>query len=1190
MKCIFLIKNMTKKLKNKGSVNGNLIAIKQAFLSGKKNPRQVISVLKNNYSSSEVEQVINDLSKFKHSYKYIYGIPLPKKYDELMKCQPLKSRGNLEKEINWYTITLCNFSEEINYFLNMKNKFEVKLINGEYNEAEEIINSIENDICVSVWSIENRLLLEEFRGGLEKNKEFLSIINEYDNSVIISIAADFFSKRAETSMSVENCNQNFNKLINKINDSKLKEYLFFKLNYRGNNTYSDAAFILHVDNNLSIIDKYLTYIKMIEMIVIDFENGKKFLKNIKKVYKKIKDNSLKKIIQYYQPETEIILDEESILLNKINNLYILGRYEECLNLCRENIKIYSNCFKLYDYYIKSLMYLNLDLNLESDSENNSLLNKILKNMYSIYIDKINTSISIDNIGRIMQQLSSAKISYQLYEFLQKRFLGLESRSNTILSELNTEVTLPDFSRVYLDKHDSIKYLNNYYETIKDNQFTSFLLTYYKNLNCLNEAYSNDIPIYRKDMYIAKQYVTKEVYNEAIKIYENNLIPKYRNSNDLCKKYVFEEIMKNLYLSYLNIGNISKCIDILIESYLEYNTFFPLRFDIERLIKTVERQTIADKKVLFKDISIPIMYYINTKIFGEDLQNSSKIAGAIDNYLKLNSLNTPSSIQKNYQHLDRTRLIFFLRKVCNTEILRRSYKINSPEKLMNERIAICNWLINLDEENANDYNQEKKDILKEIMIEKRMRVFDESKIYVDTEAITNVTIPQIKESFERYVKATTFSKELKFVDLDVDSNNISSLIYLNDDKINEVEVTYSHDYKYTLFKELAIQLRDQFLFNKQFGLDTFLSARIRHGIITTKLRKIFEDLNLITLKDKSGIYLENEYWNLELAIDNENKEYELNKILDEFSNKIDCIIYEKLKGWMQIKIDSKSNGLFEYKFDESILREYYEKYENITNCEILVDSIFESMWIKSEENLEIIKDKLSNELKDDFLLELDCLNKQVKSLLVNNNNFMSIVSNLTACKVKIENEMNSLIKWFNINKNEYVIDYSMDELLSTCLAIIDNEEFSSKIYEGLMISSNKIFIGSCFTYFVDILLILLNNIIGKSKVKVSDLNIIMEVIEKNDILKINISNNVSDVADFDKIIKIINEIKCNLTNCTDMGKTREEGGTGFYKIDKILKYNLKRNNYNFDFYLENDKFTVNIEIETGGLVKNEDTSC
>ncbi|MCB2357045.1 hypothetical protein [Clostridium estertheticum] len=1188
MKCILLIKIMSKK-KRKSIVNGKLIAIRQELLAGKKDSRQIICKLKNNFNIIEIEKVIDELFNFKQFYKDIYGIALPKTYDELMKYPPFKSSGSLEKEINWYTVTLCKFSKEINCFIDMKNKFEIKLINGEYNEAEEIINYIEKDICVSVWSIENRLLLEEFKDGLEKNKELLSIINEYENNGIIPLVADFLSKRAERGMSFENYNQNLNRLINKVDGIDLKEYLFFKLNHWENNIYSEPAFILHVDNNLSIIDRYITYIKMIEMIVVDFESGKAFIGNIMKLSKKINDKGLIKIIQYYQPETEIILDEISILINMVNDLYLVGKYEECLNLCKENISTYSNCFQLYNYYVKSLMYLNL----EFKSGNNSLMNELLVNIYSIYIDKIKTDAAYDNIKRIIQQLSSAKINYQLHEFLFERLMGLESRSNTILSELNTEITLPNFSRVYKDKNNAIQYLNKYYETNKDVYSTSFLLTYYQNINGHNEVYDNEIPSLRRERYIAKQYIIKEAYNDAIIIYENNLIPKYNNSIDLCKKYVFEEIMKNLYISYLNISDISKCLDILIENYFEYNKYFTLRFDIKTLIQKIENQTISEKKILFKNISIAILYHINSKMFGDDLQNSSKIVGAIDNYLRLNKINTPSNIQNNFENINLKRLIFFLSRVCNTEILRRSYKINSPEKLMNERTAICNWLINLDPENSNEYLQEKKDILKGIMIEKRMKVFDESKIYVDTEAITNIAISLIKESFERYVKATSFTKGFKFVDLDIDSENISSLIYLNDDKpnkINEHEVTYVNDFKYTIFKELVIQLRDQFLFNKQFGLDSFLSARIRHGIITTKLRKKFEDLYLVTLKDKTGIYDKNDYWNSKISIEGEDKRAGFNNILDEFSNKIDVIIYEKLKEWMQIKIDSKSNGLFEYKFDETILKQYYEKYKDIDSCEIFIDSIFESLWIRSEENLDNIKNKLSSELKHDFLYELNCLNNQIKTLFPNNDNFMRLFSSITVCKVKIESEVDSLIKWFNINKNEYFINYSMDELLSTCLAIIDNEEFSCKIRSGLTIISDKTFVGNRFTYFVDILLILLNNSIRRSQVKVADLDIKMEIIQKEEILKIRISNNVSEKDGFDKIIDAINEIKFNLTNSNDMGKIRKEGGTGFYKIDKILKYNLKRNNYKFNFYLENNIFIVNIEMETGGLVEYEDTSC
>lgn len=50
-------------------------------------------------------------------------------------------------------------------------------MNGDYQQAENSTQIQIEEICVSLWSIENRFLMIELRKGLKENTNFLNEIN-----------------------------------------------------------------------------------------------------------------------------------------------------------------------------------------------------------------------------------------------------------------------------------------------------------------------------------------------------------------------------------------------------------------------------------------------------------------------------------------------------------------------------------------------------------------------------------------------------------------------------------------------------------------------------------------------------------------------------------------------------------------------------------------------------------------------------------------------------------------------------------------------------------------------------------------------------------------------------------------------------------------------------------------------------
>ena len=65
--------------------------------------------------------------------------------------------------------------------------------------------------------------------------------------------------------------------------------------------------------------------------------------------------------------------------------------------------------------------------------------------------------------------------------------------------------------------------------------------------------------------------------------------------------------------------------------------------------------------------------------------------------------------------------------------------------------------------------------------------------------------------------------------------------------------FSKDPQFDIYKDIFYFLRDKFLFSN-YGLQQYLSARIRHGVLLGEIRPEFENLNLITEKEKALIVI------------------------------------------------------------------------------------------------------------------------------------------------------------------------------------------------------------------------------------------------------------------------------------------------------------------------------------------------
>lgn len=564
----------------------------------------------NRLQISLIDEIFN--KKFL-GFECIFGNPLPKNISELRTTNFLLYENDLEKEICWNSLIIEKFSDKINNYIVLMDKFEKSIIVGNYNIGDDILNSIENNICVSICGIENRFLLEEYSNGVEKNKKKLSEINKMVNNDILSILCDFLSNKVEKNSSFDNYKIRLKEFLKEGTIYKaIYDYLIFRLDKFNDFNDSALANALFIESTSSIIDRYNSLIKVLQIIYssknIDIKIKQSADRAIEILSKSINDSRLIRMATIRKLNINIKVDDLTSKFSIISDSYTNGDYLNCFDLIKNELNNNANIFELYEYFVKSIMFLNYSLNNLIYEDN--IKNTIIKNMYKLYIKDEDTINAANELLNLAKTLSEWNMGSQIKNFVENRISKNCFDKTSILSELNSNVINPRLCLAFENYEDSIRYLVKLSELGIAN--TTVQLFIY-NLDLENNISDGKIYIkgqikideIRKILYEAKAYKNKKVYEKAICLYEKIINEKINLLNKTIKRYILEKVLVDLFEIYLDKNEILKCINILVDNYF-YVEYIIIRMNKNSLYNRIEA---SKSNEINSNIKTSIFYYI-----------------------------------------------------------------------------------------------------------------------------------------------------------------------------------------------------------------------------------------------------------------------------------------------------------------------------------------------------------------------------------------------------------------------------------------------------------------------------------------------------------------------------------------------------------------------------------------------------
>ena len=1084
----------------------------------------------------------------------ILANPLPKSYEKLRSNNIIPHSGNIEAEVAWLMYSILEHAQLLDEFISLKNKYEHHYILNQYAEAEQILNEIEKNICFSNWGAENRILITQEKSGTENNWLILDEFSKKVKDPLALFLLEQSSKKAESNFSYVRYKDNFESIIQGTQEF-LHEYLCFKAIYPAYTGFQNYSFLINVESISSIIDRYLLLVDVL-IELISKNKDVLVLQVIEDLTDKIpNDIRLIQIKNILSKDKVKITGREDLI--KYIDQYSLGNYIACIESASEIIKQHPTSIELYVIYVKSLIEEELAFKKIDVSEN---IDNILLKLYNVFALNEDFSSSVEGLLKITLKCFASNWSKQLFGIVSEH------------AKLTDENNLHQFYHLINSEFNNSKILNHINLLGKD--YSNSLFKFYNGLDSIsvkinvniNEANSQiirenqDISIKRKDFYIAQALSNIEKPSVLIKHLE--AVVKKGGLSIITDRDVTELLFNN----YIKEKNSEAALSLYVKSFFK-NQNLVHRLENENLLNLInEEETLKP----VPSIDLAIFYFISTPDVYEQYVK-------YDEFLESKEIERPTQLINDIS-IPKEKIKFFLKEICNIELMHHSLYFEGTDDIENERILLLKHLLVIDKENEADYIKEITDITQKTKIREAIREVNKGRITINTQQLKNKEENNIKDNFLRYKDLVIFSNTHNLKSIDPTSKMLNEYFNSLEDKSVRDKVVNINDPAFISFKSMFLDLRDKFILSKDFGLDGYLSTRIRHGTFLNHIRSTFESFNLMSQK-RNQDYEKNDFWFDKTPYSLTTQRDEIQESIMEFSKQIDDFTEYIIKELIQVKSEKHTqhiNAFFDFSLTDNTLAYLFkESKDKIATHSSFLDYVFEFLEALIDIRLKDIREFFQQTIKDDYTKIIDEFENRIREI-IGKKSFVDLTNSIVKCKTNIQTELDNISEWFNVSNpsSDNLLDF--ETIIKTAVEITNTIYPQNQINPKIIVDNDIVFVGGVNVIYL--IRILLDNIINHSKLEDSNYNSKIQVdLSNNNSLKLSVSNNF-DKRYREEIIQKLNLAKEKWSNNEDFSKSNIEGGSGLDKIRRILSVDMKMNNYSFDFQVKENHLVIFIVME------------
>lgn len=1073
----------------------------------------------------------------------------PEKIESLKVNEPFQFTNDFTHEFQWIANKILLNIDKINRFVSLKNEFDDAIVKNKYENASNLINRITSDLGFSLWSIESELQIAEDSLGSEENWQKLSDYLKVIQNPFYEFCVNASSKKIEKELSFESYVNQIQNDINTINANDLIKDFFVFNNFKlasYNYDFSDLKSVLFISNLFSLIDQYNTLIDVIIYNLNRKENQYNvlFIDFVSKILKKGNLDYRVRNIYNYLSQEKYIEDENLYKVNYILDEYYKGNFETSVENSKKILLEYPLDFEIYEIYVKSLINSNKDF----EEIGVKSIDAILQALFDFLQFKKDTEKHGKKLLKYALKFSNLTLGFQIMDFL--------SQVDNNKSDALRYSFYSSLYKISLQKGD-ISISNDLEQFFSQYNFYHYKKVLYGVKNVELNAFTTKNESLKLNAEVTYYYINTD-FSKVIELINNRF-----NSSNIAN-YFKERYVFLLFNSYLKENRIGDALTLFGTIFFDSETYY-LKINFKELFELTFKDN--DKFKHVNDIHALIlasMYYSEYNLYE-----------LLDEYLCSRDLDIKDVIKINEPNIK--LIVFLLHKICTIDTIKYYFKcINDAEEF---RLEILSTLITNDYNNKKLYNDEIDEINKKISVRNVIKEVNNGRLFVDVDKLKEQLIEKYNDDFNRLIRIVGERKNNNLIGFNASKPRVWEA------SLKEQLLTEQNNFNdadFIAFKNIYFEVREQFLFSKEYGLDSSLSTKIRHGALENQIRSVFEKLNLVTTK-LSGEYIDSEYWN------SQNIRFEDLEIIQTqlklFSKSIDEFTKNLKNNAIQIAHERINNpyALFNYSTHDEILYKFYEQHvEYLKNIDDIVEILLNDLAHYTNVTLCIsIYNYLDNEVYKiihDFVTSFR--NNLPKSLPKNIMLFENLSTSLTNLQLCIED----IAEWFLLETSSTSKLLMLEDIINASVEI--TKQLNTNIDANYNIDMNfkEVSGYSSLIYVFNILFT--NAIIHSNSENNIKISVHCELVDSKHV-KIDVIN-THNITDVQKTRSNLEKIKENWNDFEKIERSNIEGESGFHKIKRIMIYEAKCITEKFDFEITEKSVRISLFL-IYKKSNNEDTN-
>lgn len=1090
------------------------------------------------------------LSKFEYKDIVRFKNMTPRVFQSLLKMPYLrrKSFGDIIKrgKVIWadvvdvygaITFIIQQNADVINHYLELKEKLDIATTVKQYDTAYEILKQIEKEISVSMTGTYYRLKLTRLDKGINASSQLYNTICKENDALVyltqiaLKSASVDIPFEAEIEMAYKN--------LRAPEDAK---DLFVAFGFPYMDMTGDKW--MRLLTLTSIIDLYEGF-----MLQLCKQEPKKLEEEhlrglIDILASEIYDTRLQRLHALLHQGGSTTIQDESSEAKAIIEQYYMGEYEDVVTRGTKFLKNNPLNSTVLDLFNRSSVKLN-----------------------QIQID----FFPEDSLGTKLYGLSFMASENEDYsEMTRSQLRNLCMAWYTIPCMRHLYGLFGDIEQT---RSGSMYHRFWAYSPVAEVRDSSFFKTAEEAVNYLKKSgYSEECSI---QIAIVSQKV-EDKYNQTFRLLKGLEISDVEPLRDTINSEEMAPVLTDAVISQLFDRLTAELrYDEAISMYVAYKLKYPyskIYLDRNRISNVLTDET--DKKIV-NQLELSAFY---TMIGGDTYKRYL----AYKRYLKNERVLKASEVEGR----DGALYLFFIGKVADRSVLMLHVRAFDTDDDVNiERIELCKKAYALSKDKV--YTDEITSLIKEQEIKTLAQQVNDSKIHVDVQSLISSELDTEKLMFDTY----------KEVDDNIEifeQKNIEWLLDYIQEQHQAKMRFFKYEpsavkYKMVMFRQMVLNIRDKFLFDPRFGLDKYLSARIRHGTLITQLRNHFLTYGLVTNKKEGGEYVRESVWTQRrgiylTVIVKEQVNTRLLQFTEWLDEQLRVIKEEKIQIWTE-RNDDKKDGLFNY--SEELMARYIDVLGNnsFETFDAFVHTTISLLWQWTNATLDNVRE-FFKDYQESVLNEMDRLQNDIIPLISQSPQLSNAFKDaITSCRTDFQTDIKVVSSWFKPERSK-VRFFTVRQAVDTSLSVINRINQNALSFETIAIDDSSNYKGDYFNAVHDIFHDMMNNILkyeskrpnlkGKGEIHIT---------KQGDLLNIEVSNPVEQ-ADVKEIEDILMEQQ-DFPSLIAGGKTRRDKNSGCVKIYSTVMYTLGGESQ-YENHLENNCFVARIQMDTNKLKYNEDS--